>query len=239
MFLRPGTTLDLASRPDRINYYRMIFTPVGFLCFLSPGTLLIAVPMLAVNVLTTFPYARVYQYHYSALVVAGVMLATVEAIARVGRTPTARRVLVGLVAATTLGTTVAWGPSPISVLFNDGYWPLAKDPRVPTERHALALIPAHASVSAIYAYVPHLTHRPEIYDFPEPWLRVNWGVNGENLPNPGTVQWIALDRRLFSNYDVKLVDTLLKTQFTARFDKDGILIAQRTAPGGNVAVPAG
>ena len=237
--LRPGTTFDLATRPDRVNYYGMMFTPVAFLCFLAPASLLVALPMLAVNALTTFPYARVYQYHYSALVLAGVMVATVEAVAGAGRTPRARRALVGLVAATTVGTTVAWGASPFSVLFDDGYWPLHNDARVAIQRSALELIPKRASVSATYSYVPHLTHRTHIYDFPEPWQRVNWGVNGENFPDPGSVQWIALDRRLMSNYDVRLVDALLKGQFTVRFDRQDVLIAQRTAPGGQVSLPAG
>ena len=37
--------------------------------------------MVAVNVLTFFPYTRDYRFHYSALVVAGGAVATVEAIA--------------------------------------------------------------------------------------------------------------------------------------------------------------
>jgi uncharacterized membrane protein len=239
--IRPWKTLAIASRPDRLRYYGRIFTPVAFLCFLSPSTLLVAVPMLAVNALTTFPYARVYLYHYSALVVAGVILATVEAIARVGRTPKARRLLVGLVAATTLATTVAWGPSPLGVLFQVGYWPITAEARdrVPLQRKALAIIPRDASVSAIYTFVPHLTHRTHIYDFPEPWVYVNWGVNGENFPNPGTVDWIAVDRELVGKDDVRLLDFLLKSEFTTRFDRGGVLIAERTAPGGPVIIPPG
>ncbi|MDQ4096932.1 MAG: DUF2079 domain-containing protein, partial [Actinomycetota bacterium] len=229
--LRPGTTLDLVSQSDRLSYYWRIFCPVGFLCFLAPSTLLLAVPMLAVNALTTFPYARVYMYHYSALVVAGVVLATVEAIAWAGRSPKARRVLVGAVAATTLGTTVAWGPSPISVLFDDGYWPLSNDPRVALQRRALSIIPDDASVSAIYTYVPHLTHRPEIYDFPEPWVHVNWGVRGEGLPDAATVDWIALDLRLMSVGDGRLLDVLLEREFATRFNEDNVVVAERIAPG--------
>jgi uncharacterized membrane protein len=229
--LRPGTTLDLVSRSDRLSYYGRMFGPVGFLCFLSPSTLLVALPMLAVNALTTFPYARVYMYHYSALVVAGVLLATVEAIAWAGRSPNARRVLVGAVAATTLGTTVAWGPSPMGVLFDDGYWPLSTDDRVALQRKALSIIPDDASVSAIYSYVPHLTHRAEIYDFPEPWAHVNWGVRGEGLPDPATVEWIALDRRLMSTGDGQLLDVLLQREFATRFDQDDVIVAARIAPG--------
>jgi hypothetical protein len=42
-----------------------------------------------------------------------------------------------------------------------------------------------------------------------------------------------------NNYDKRLIDTLLKSQFTVRFDRDDVLVAQRTAPGGVVSLPAG
>ena len=41
---------------------------------------------------------------------------------------------------------------------------------------------------------PHLTHRTKIYEFPDPWKAVNWGVNGENLDDPADVEWLVLDR---------------------------------------------
>lgn len=234
--LKPRTTFDLLTESDRLRYFSMMFAPVAFLPVASPSTLLVAVPMLAVNALTTFPYARDYMYHYSALVVAGVMLATVEGIARLGRTPAARRFLVGVVAATTFGSTVAWGLSPVSVKFHAGFW-AAASPRDETRRAALELIPKEASVSAVYLLVPHLTHREHIYNFPEPWKRVDWGVNGEGLPDPARVEWLAVDRQLFGQYDKDLIARLLASEFTVRFDKDGILVAQRTAPEPRIGAP--
>jgi uncharacterized membrane protein len=234
--VRPGKVLDLATRPDRVSYYRMMFVPMALIPAASLRTLLVAGPMLAVNALTTFPYARDYRFHYSALVVAGGMLATVEGIARLGRTARVREFLVGLVAATTLASTVAWGPSPISVKFRTGYWPLWHDARVETMREAIALLPSDAAVSAIFFLVPHLTHRPEIYNFPEPWKAVTWGVNGEHLRDPGRVQWLLIDRRQFGEYDRRLVDLLLEREFVPRLDKDDILVAQRVVPGGPLVV---
>ena len=124
----PGKTLDVATRPDRISYYRMMFAPVAFLPFAALGTLLIAGPMLAINALSSFPYQREIRYHYAALVLVGVILATVEAVAVVGWNPGIRRFLVGLVAATSLAATVAWGPSPISTKFRTGLCPSAPTP---------------------------------------------------------------------------------------------------------------
>ncbi len=228
---RPGTTLDLFTRPDRLSYYVMMFAPVAFLAAASLPTLVVALPLLAVNALTTFPYARDYKYHYSALVLAGIIVATVEGIARLGRTHSARRFLAGLAAAASLATTVAWGASPIGVQFQM-FWPLEATPRTAVQRTAVDLIPPEDAVSATYMFVPHLTHRAKIYDFPEPWRRVNWGVEGENLHDPGEVRWILVDRRVLGLYERDLVERLLDGEFVVRYERDGILVAQRVAPGG-------
>jgi uncharacterized membrane protein len=232
--LKPATTFRLVSASDRISYYWRVFLPVGFIALASPSTMLVALPMLAVNALTTFPYARDYMYHYSALVVAGVMVATVEGIASLAHTRGARAVVVALVASMSLITSMMWGISPISKLYDTGYWPLLPSPRYAVEREALKIVPPQAPVSATYAYVPHLTHRPRIYNFPEPWKRVDWGVNGEGLHNPSVVQWIVVDRQVLNGNDRALVQQLLDTQFTTRFDKLDVLVAQRTAPGGRL-----
>src|SRR5205085_10826349 len=86
----PARTFDVATEPDRMNYYRMLFAPVAFLPVFALSTLLIGLPMLGVNVLSTFPYQRDAKFHWSALVLAAIVLATVEAIAWLGRTPTVR-----------------------------------------------------------------------------------------------------------------------------------------------------
>lgn len=233
---RPSKAWDLATAKDRVSYYRMMFLPVAFVPFASPGTLMIAVPMLTVNVLTSFPYAREIRYHYAALVLAGIILATVEGVARMGANPGFRRFLVGLLAATSLATTVAWGPSPMSVKYRSGLWPLTEDARNVTKRQAVDVVPADASVAASYYFVPHMAHRTHIYDFPEPWKAINWGIRGENLHDPGSVEWIVVDRLLFSDYDRQLFDVLVADEFTVHLDKDDIVVAQRTRPGGTIDV---
>ncbi|MEA2686521.1 MAG: hypothetical protein QOE93_1716, partial [Actinomycetota bacterium] len=230
---RPRRVFDIATRPDRISYYRMILAPFAFLPLAEPPTMaLVAGPLLAVNALTSSPYARDYRYHYSALVVAGVTVATVEVIARLGRNPSARRFLVGLVAATALATSVAWGPSPIGVKYRSGIWPLVDDPRVAAKRHAVDLVPPNARVAAGYDLVPHLAHRVEIYQFPEPWTVFTWGIAGEGLPDPDRVEWLVLDRRHFLTEDDRsLAERLLSGSFQVRFERDGVVVAQRTRPG--------
>lgn len=227
----PDRALSVATEPDRMNYYRMLFAPVAFLPFLAIPTLFIGLPMLAVNVLSTFPYQRDFRYHWTALIVAAIMLATVEAIALVARNPSARAFLVGLVVATSFASTVAWGPSPLSTKYRSGYWPLGPvDSRLAAKRAAAATVPDGAATSAIYLFVPHLAHRARIYEFPVPWKPTNWGVQGENLHDPAGVEWIVLDRTLLGAEDSALVSRLLAGEFVVRYEKNDIVAAERVMP---------
>jgi uncharacterized membrane protein len=223
----PGKALSVATREDRLNYYRMMFAPVAFLPIAALPTLAIAAPMLGINALSSFPYQREIRYHYAALVLAGIMVATVEAVAFLGRNPGLRRFLVGLLAASSLASTVAWGPSPLSTKYHAGLWPLGADPRLEAKRGALHVVPSGAPTSAIYDFAPHLTHRRKIYEFPVPWKNVNWGVRGENLDSPAGVRWVVVDRQLLGSNDRQLFGQLLATQFRVRYEREGIVVAQR------------
>ncbi len=227
----PDKALDVATRPDRMNYYRMMFAPVAFVALLALPTLFIAAPMIGVNVLSSFPYQVEIRYHYAALVVAAIVLATVEAIASFGRTASARAFLVGLVAATSLASTVAWGPSPISVKYRSGLWALTPEPRNEARRDAMDVIPTQASASVHYNFAPHMTHRKKIYEWPVPWLPLNWGVRDENLHDPAGVDWLLIDRVQMSDLERPILSRLLADgEFVIRFEEQSILVAERVRP---------
>ena len=57
------------------------------------------------------------------------------------------------------------------------------------------------------------------------------GPPGGRTTDPAVVDWLVLDRQLLNDRDQRLVDRLLQSQFTVRYDTDGILVAERTAPG--------
>jgi hypothetical protein len=142
----------------------------------------------------------------------------------------ARRAVVGVILATSLATTVAWGPSPIGHEYRRGWWPLQTDPRQAVYEAAIHEVPPDAAVSATYLFVPHLTHRVRVYEFPVPWRDINWGVRGEHLDDPRRVEWIAVDRRLLDGTGETVLHTLLKYEFKVRSDVDGVVVAQRIHP---------
>ncbi len=227
---RPAEALETATQPDRMDYYRMMFAPVAFLPIFALHVMLIGAPMLAINVLSAIGYHRQIRYQYSAIVIAALMLATVEALAKLATSQGMRRFLVGLVVVTSFGATVAWGPSPVSTKFRDGLWELSDNPRNEVKRQAIDVVPDDAATSAAYYLVPHLAHRKRIYEFPVPWKATNWGVRGENLHDPAGLQWIVVDRSVLDEENSVLLDRLLAGEFEVRFDKDAILAAERVRP---------
>ena len=58
------------------------------------------------------------------------------------------------------------------------------------------LVKPDDGVTATYYIVPHLTHRVHIYEFPNPFIVTNWGVNGEDPPDPKTSDVLVLDTAL-------------------------------------------
>jgi uncharacterized membrane protein len=229
---RPRVVIELATRPDRLSYYMRMLVPVGLLALVEwRTTLLLAGPALAVNALTVADFARDFRYHYSALVVAGLTVAAVEAVAKLGRNASVRRFLAGALAAVALATTVAWGPSPVGSLYRSGIWPLTAGSLPAVKRDAAHVVPADAVVSASYTFVPHLAHRPRIYQFPEPWYAVAWGIGGKGLPDPATVEWLVVDRRnLLFEPERRLFDFLLAREFEVRYTNADVVVAQRTRP---------
>ena len=87
MVVHPSRLLELATLPDRLNYYWHVLAPVAFFPLAAPLVLLISVPQTVVNVTSGHALTHDYRFHYTAIVLAGVFLATVEAMGWAGRGP--------------------------------------------------------------------------------------------------------------------------------------------------------
>jgi hypothetical protein len=74
-----------------------------------------------------------------------------------------------------------------------------------------------------------------VYSYPNPFISDSWAVNGENLPDPNIVHWLALDRQLLEGRNLALFDRLVSSgQFAIVWEKDGVLLARRIAEGERV-----
>jgi Predicted membrane protein (DUF2079) len=216
-----------------------MFGPWAFVPLFDLRVLAVAAPTIFVNIVSSFPYTRDYRFHYSAIVVAGSALATVEAIAWISKRSKERLATQAAMVATVLVAaavaSVMLGCGPYSRHYRDGTWPLDFDPRVITKDQAVASVPAQASASVAYNIDTHMAHRAGIYEFPVPWCNINWGVRGEHLDDPTKVQYLVLERSLIGDpRDQALLSDLLSGEFAivsqvSTQDQD-VLVAKRIRP---------
>ena len=228
----PSRILRIAEMPDRVEYYRKLLFPVGGLALLSPVALLVALPTVAVNVVFQDGYAHDFRYHYQAIPAAGIFIAVVETIGRRPH-PALQRFLVGGLCAAALATSVAWSPSPLNQrVFRSGIWALSNSAHTQALREAIKQVPSGAGVSATYNAVPHLTHRREIYEWPNPWQRANYGVGPvDPVVYPERIEYLVLDRNL--NPDQRPLFEQLTApggEFRIIFDREGAVVARRIRP---------
>jgi uncharacterized membrane protein len=148
-------------------YLAGLFVPVAFLPLLAPGVLLLAV-QLPLNMLSSWPYAREIQYHYVALVVPFVFLALLRALER-GVAARHRRAALAALAAGALAGQALFGSPWLVFLPGRSWWRgFAADAAERRDVAAvLARVPADASVSAHYRFLPHLARRPRVHMFPD------------------------------------------------------------------------
>ncbi|MGH9149440.1 MAG: DUF2079 domain-containing protein [Acidimicrobiales bacterium] len=192
MARHPSRFVAEATEPATVEYYRRLFLPVGLLALAAPVSLGVALPHLVVNTVSSHPLTHDIRYQYSSLIIAAIFLATVEAIAWMGRRRSWRAVLVVVVLVSAVLANRAWSPSPLGVAYRSGIW-VSVGPNQAAAEQAVGMVPAGAGVSATFQLVPHLTHRARIYEFPNPWKLSYWGVKGENPPDPLDVDYLVVD----------------------------------------------
>ena len=186
------------NRPHQ--YFRDLLVPFGFVPVVAPATLALGAPQFAISLLALPKFTRdpFDNPHYQALPVVALTLALLDATARIRkRWPKSLEPVIGGVAVCAFTFAVVWSPLPNGVR-RGHYWNEDGDPLRPDKDAAIALV-GDAPVSATYLFVPHLTRREFVYSFPNPWLKVFYGVDKTKLPDPARVEWLAVDTTLLND----------------------------------------
>jgi uncharacterized membrane protein len=229
----PSRVIELANEHSRRAYYGQMLLPVGLVALLAPQILAVAAPTLLVNIVNGQGYTHSYKYQYSAIVSVGVFLAVIYAIAQF-KQPGMRRFLAGLVCASALATSLLWAPSPLNPrVFKSGIWARNSSPHLVAVERAVQQVPGGAGVAASYTIVPHLTHRTVIYEWPNPWVRSYYGIDGQEPKHwkPEAVDYLVLDAGL--NETMRpLLDQLIAPdgEFRVINQADGVIFAKRVHP---------
>jgi uncharacterized membrane protein len=221
----PGRVITHVTTKDKLWYVWQLFAPLGFLAAAAPRVLLIGFAALGSNVLSTFLYQYDIHYHYSTLIFPVIVAATVFGVATLP-SPADRKKLVGVVVAAAVVTAYLWGPTPLG-----RHEASIADPRAPVVQHfraAVKMLPDDAVVSVIYAWLPQVDHREEVYMFPNPWKANYWGTfkqEGQRLPQADRVQYLLLPTQL--NADLVVVLDTIRSEFDVLYNAGGVTLLRR------------
>jgi uncharacterized membrane protein len=226
-----GHAVATGMANDGLFYLLLVFLPLLGLPLLAPRWLLPVAPALLLNLAAVQPEHHQLRFHY--LATAAPLLAA-GAVAGLVRVRSARRPLLAslLVLLVVVAGVTSWryGPAP---------W--AKDPvAMPAgaadqaRRQALALVPDGAPVSAQYNLVPHLAHRVEVYEFPNPFRAVNWGLAGDEHPQEALerLRFVVVQRDLLGDQDRQLLDRLQHDPaWRTVLDRQNVVVLEREGAG--------
>lgn len=193
---RPWKLVAHLTSDDRPFYLWQMLAPVGFVFLIAPEIMFTGLLVLFVNILSTFWYQFHIQYHYSLVVVPAIVIGTSFALGKVSKDT--RKWLITLVLASSLVSAYMWAPLPGGRMelqqWHDDH------PSVSAAREIFALIPETAVISAYHPLTAQLGRRVEIYSFPNPFARSNYGtdvfVGGDRLPQADRVEYVMLPTTL-------------------------------------------
>jgi uncharacterized membrane protein len=225
-----GHALQTGLANDGLAYLLLVFVPLLGLPLLAPRWLWPVAPPLLLNLAAVQPEHHQIRFHYLATAAPLLAAGAVAGLAAVRRRR--RRLLAPLLVLLVLvAGFMDWrfGPAPWSrepVAIPAGATDAAR-------RQALALVDPDAPVSAQYNLVPHLAHRPKVYEFPNPFRAVNWGVTGDTHPPAAAeaVRFVVVQRDLLGEEDRKLLDRLqADPAWRTRLDRDNVVVLERPGP---------
>jgi uncharacterized membrane protein len=215
------------AQPDVLSYLGLQLLAGGVIAVLAPLELAAALPLLAIDALSSFDWMRSGGGHYSALLVPLLLWAGMHGLRRLKCWGAAKGVLAGsgAVLASAVLAQVWVGASPL----RPGFAWLAPDARAGQALAALAAVPAGAAVSATSALYPHLAARHDAYWFPATngadWFALD--VAGATHPlSPVAMRDAALAE--LGRPDVQLVEA-----------RAGVLVLHREAGAGRQGLLSG
>ena len=74
----PDRLVSDATQPDRIRFYRDLTLPLGGFALLSPVHLLMAAPTMLASIIGSSPFARQIRYQYTSIMLAPILIASIE-----------------------------------------------------------------------------------------------------------------------------------------------------------------
>jgi uncharacterized membrane protein len=217
----PGRLVHAAFTNRDLHYILQLTYPLAFVSLLAPLVLIAALPELAINLLSAVPTQTSIHFHYTAGLIAPLIVAAVLGARRLGR-PTlvaTALVVVAIVGNYHLGPLPAWQHVPGGQTFQATAAHVTTHDQISSK--ALHLIPPNAVVAATNTLGAHLSARRRFLSFP--FIEdATWIAADETQPGYGdrfapvlTAEMLAWLR---TDPEWKLV-----------FEQDGVLVFRRVS----------
>ncbi len=215
----PGRYWDAATTSSDLHYLFLLLVPLLGLWALEPLLALAAVPVLAMNLLSSFESMNSIQFQYVSAIVACLFAASAIGVGKLGprRAGLVTIGVLGFVALTTLS-----GPLKDTWRYVESV--RQPGPRLEAMRDAVRLIPPGAPVSTSNRIGAQLSERRRIYGFPVR-AHADWVIVDESDP------WLALagERDAPAVYRAALARFREEPGWKKVYDEQGILVYERVA----------
>jgi uncharacterized membrane protein len=219
----PGLLLRVAFDHAGFHYLVDLVLPLAGLCLLSPVAL-VALPELAINLLSSAPTQSSIHFHYTAAEIPPLIIAAVFGAARIAprwRVPVAIVVVLATLAGNyRLGAIPIWRELPGGQTLQAHAATVTEHDRIAAR--ALELIPDDAVVSATNSFGAHLSARKRVLSFPlvqdATWIAADEtqpGYADRIAPLPTAAQLVWLRRN---------------PAWRLAFEQDGVLVFRRVLP---------
>ncbi|AKF11346.1 DUF2079 domain-containing protein [Sandaracinus amylolyticus] len=167
----PGELIEHLSARHRVLYLALITAPCALLPLLRPGFLVIAAPVLAINLLSDFPGTTDLDSHYLTPAMPFVLASAIHGAAAL---PDGALLRLAPLATSAFFAHVIAGGTPLSLAFSRE--PFVADESTDAARRIVARIGPSASVQAPDALLPHLAERRDLRRAPPPETRADFVV---------------------------------------------------------------
>ncbi len=228
----PSLASGLVTDGNREGFILDLFGPLAFLPVLGLPILMVLPPLMGL-LMSSNGQSHSIQSHYSAILIAGLFLSTIEVVRRTWSRRWGQHLLGAVVIASCVASVIR---SPAPWALNRHVWTSSETNREALDR-AVAMIPDDARVSALGNIVPHLSHRQVIYQFPNPMDRWFYGEfrledpAGSDAPiarYPSAVDWLVVDRAGLGRYEVVFDRAVADGTFEVVFEQNDVIVARRT-----------
>lgn len=235
--LDPSYYWETFTQPRVGMYAWKLGLPLLFLFMLNPLLAAAALPAFVINALSGNDYLISIDYHYNFQTLP--MLFASSAISfcllkqRTGKRPYVSWIILAGLLAASLWANTQWSFLPLQKIKGRLSRQISFYQDSGTEqrfRRFERLLPENPDVPVAVSHnlLPSLAHRGEIYMFPNPFKAQYWGIHGENLPQPDTIEMLLLDTNAIGLDNMAILKRLIETgEFLVEKQEGPLMFARK------------